>query len=101
MKNNNELEDTNELEIFPEAELEEINSIEIFSLVSDSRLSFYQTSKLEDLPVVEDICETENPKSIVESESGLFFISKNIDTKAVVIDKDFKNIVDSVLQNDI
>lgn len=101
MKNNNELEDTNELEIFPEAELEEINSIEIFSLVSDSRLSFYQTSKLEDLPVVEDICETENPKSIVESESGLFFISKNIDTKAVVIDKDFKNLVDSVLQNDI
>ena len=101
MKNNNELEDTNELEIFPEAELEEINSIEIFSLVSDSRLSFYQTSKLEDLPVVEDICETENPKSIVESESGLFFISKNIDTKAVIIDKDFKNLVDSVLQNDI
>lgn len=101
MKNNNELEDTNELEIFPEAELEEINSIEIFSLVSDSRLSFYQTSKLEDLPVIEDICETENPKSIVESESGLFFISKNIDTKAVVIDKDFKNLVDSVLQNDI
>lgn len=93
--------ESSEPEILPEAELEELNSIEIFSLVSNFRLSFCSTSKLEELQSVENLSQSEKDESIVESATGLFFIPQNIDTKNVKIDSEFKNLVDSVLQNNI
>lgn len=88
-------------EILPEAELEEVNSIQIFSLVSEPTLHFYPASKLEELQSVENSSRAEKEESIEETETGLFFISEKVDTKNVKIDTEFKNLVDSVLQNNI
>jgi hypothetical protein len=101
IENNPEIENSSEDEIFPEADLEELNSIQIFSLVSNSSLSFYSASNLEELESVESLSKIQNEKSIVESETGLFFISKTVDTRNVKIDQNFQNLVDSVLQNTI
>ena len=64
-------------------------------------MSFYSASNLEELESVESLSKIQNEKSIVESETGLFFISKTVDTRNVKIDQNFQNLVDSVLQNTI
>ena len=92
-----EVEETkiNEIDETPEAELEELNYVEIFSLTSGFNAKVFTSEKIEELyPVDED-----NP--IIETESGLFVISNNIDTKKLSLDQNFQNLVDSVLQNTI
>ena len=79
----------------PEAELEELNYVEIFSLTSGLNAKFFASEKIEELYPVDE----ENP--IMETESGIFVISNNIDTKNLCLDQNFQNLVDSVLQNTI
>ena len=79
----------------PEAELEELNYVEIFSLTSGLNAKFFTSEEIEELYPVEE----ENP--IMETESGIFVISNNIDTKNLCLDQNFQNLVDSVLQNTI
>ena len=79
----------------PEAELEKLNYVEIFSLTSGFNTKIFTSEKIEELyPVDED-----NP--IIQTETGLFVISDNIDTKKLSLDQNFQNLVDSVLQNTI
>ena len=79
----------------PEAELEELNYVEIFSLTSGLNAKFFTSEEIEELYPVDE----ENP--IMETESGIFVISNNIDTKNLCLDQNFQNLVDSVLQNTI
>ena len=79
----------------PEAELEELNYVEIFSLTSGFNAKIFTSEKIEELYPVDE----ENP--IIETESGLFVISNHIDTKKLSLDQNFQNLVDSVLQNTI
>ena len=90
-----EISKINEIDETPEAELEELNYVEIFSLTSGFNAKIFTSEKIEELyPVDED-----NP--IIETESGLFVISNNIDIKKLSLDQNFQNLVDSVLQNTI
>ena len=79
----------------PEAELEELNYVEIFSLTSGFNAKIFTSEKIEELYPVDE----ENP--IIETESGIFVISNDIDTKKLSLDQNFQNLVDSVLQNTI
>ena len=85
----------NEIDETPEAELEELNYVEIFSLTSGFNSKIFISEKIEELYPVDE----ENP--IIETESGLFVISNNIDIKKLSLDQNFQNLVDSVLQNTI
>ena len=79
----------------PEAELEELNYVEIFSLTNGFNAKIFTSEKIEELYPVDE----ENP--IIETESGIFVISNDIDTKKLSLDQNFQNLVDSVLQNTI
>lgn len=79
----------------PEAELEELNYVEVFSLTSGFNAKIFTSEEIEELYPVDE----ENP--IMETESGIFVISNNIDTKNLCLDQNFQNLVDSVLQNTI
>ena len=85
----------NAIDETPEAELEELNYVEIFSLTSGFNSKIFTSEKIEELYPVDE----ENP--IIETESGLFVISNNIDIKKLSLDQNFQNLVDSVLQNTI
>ena len=90
-----EIEEIEKFEETPEAELEELNYVEVFSFSSGINGNLFHSEKIEELyPVDED-----NP--IIETETGLFVISDNIDTKKLSLDQNFQNLVDSVLQNTI
>ena len=90
-----EISEINEIDDTPEAELEELNYVEIFSLTSGFNANVFTSEKIEELYPVDE----ENP--IIETESGLFVISNNIDIKKLSLDQNFQNLVDSVLQNTI
>lgn len=79
----------------PEAELEELNYVEVFSLTSGFNAKIFTSEKIEELYPVDE----ESP--IIETESGIFVISNNIDSKNLSLDQNFQNLVDSVLQNTI
>lgn len=94
-------DDMIEEDFMPEAELEELSSFHIFSLTPDSTLSFCSIAKLEELQSVENLSQDNKETSIVESATGIFSIRDKLDTTDVKIDSEFKNLVDSVLQNNV
>lgn len=74
-------------------DLEDVETIEVFSILPNS--NWYLFSH----PITEDLQDAET--SIVESATGIFSIRDKLDTTDVKIDSEFKNLVDSVLQNNV
>jgi len=74
-------------------DLEDVETIEVFSILPNSNWSLFSH------PITEDLQDAEN--SIVESATGIFSIRDKIDTTDVKIDSEFKILVDSVLQNNV
>ena len=74
-------------------DLEDVETIEVFSILPNSNWSLFSH------PITEDLQDAEN--SIVESATGIFSIRDKLDTTDVKIDSEFKILVDSVLQNNV
>lgn len=76
-----------------EQDLEDVETIEVFSILPNSNWSLFS------YPITEDLQDAET--SIVESATGIFSIRDKLDTTDVKIDSEFKILVDSVLQNNV
>ena len=74
-------------------DLEDVETIEVFSILPNSNWSLFS------YPITEDLQDAET--SIVENATGIFSIRDKLDTTDVKIDSEFKNLVDSVLQNNV
>lgn len=74
-------------------DLEDVETIEVFSIFPNSNWSLFSH------PITEDLQDAET--SIVESATGIFSIRDKLDTTDVKIDSEFKILVDSVLQNNV
>ena len=74
-------------------DLEDVETIEVFSILPNSNWSLFSH------PITEDLQDAET--SIVENATGIFSIRDKLDTTDVKIDSEFKILVDSVLQNNV